>query len=174
MHRVIVWKRVHTRRINDCYCTRFWTSGMFWCDQQDYATVLERQVCTKSRDYTGWYLHGQVFEAYYEEFGKKFKLCDTKTSYTYIKNNACLKNEHQLHILTLWFILQSHARCTRPSSNCVLQKKKKTSTGIKRQWMTTNLRMPNQFLIQLNSIHLPSESNNTFKLILHPYTNIYP
>ena len=48
-------------------------SGMFWCDQQDYATVLERRVRTKSRDYTGCYLHGQVFEAYCEEFGKKIQ-----------------------------------------------------------------------------------------------------
>ena len=54
------------------------------------------------------------------------------------------------------------------------RKKKRTSTGIKRQWMTTNLRMPKQFSIQFNSIHLSSDSNNTFKLILHPYTNIYP
>ena len=54
MHGVIVGKRVRTRRLSDRYCTRFWMSGMFWCDQQDYATVLERRVRTKSRDYTGW------------------------------------------------------------------------------------------------------------------------
>ena len=53
MHGVIVGKRVRTRRLSDRYCTRFWMSGMFWCDQQDYATVLERRVRTKSRDYTG-------------------------------------------------------------------------------------------------------------------------
>ena len=62
MHGVIVGKRVRTRRLSDRYYTRFWMSGMFWCNQQDYATVMETRVRTKSRDYTGcvytcWYHH---------------------------------------------------------------------------------------------------------------------